>query len=77
MALVLVVSCYLLPLVAGVGIANKDDEWSEGYLETLAIRVGGPLLGVWVVAASAVSNIGQFAAEMSSDAFLLQVCEQS
>jgi amino acid transporter len=73
LALVVVVGCYLLPLTAGVGVNDPADEWREGYLVTLAIKVGGPALGIWVLAASAVSNIGQFAAEMSSDAFLLQV----
>ena len=34
-------------------------------------QVGGKWLGWWIVAAAAVSQIGQFEAEMSSDAFQL------
>ena len=33
--------------------------------------MGGKWLGWWIVAAAAVSQIGQFEAEMSSDAFQL------
>jgi hypothetical protein len=44
-----------------------------GALHAMTIRVGGPVLGWWILTASAIANVGQFEAEMSSDAFQLQV----
>ena len=42
-------------------------------VHAMTIRVGGPVLGWWILVASAIANVGQFEAEMSSDAFQLQV----
>lgn len=39
----------------------------------MAYDVGGWALGGWVVLAAAVSNIGQYHAEMSSDSYQIQV----
>eukprot|EP00854_Cymbomonas_tetramitiformis_P003309 gene3309-4164_t len=44
----------------------------DGYLETIANDVGGRWLGIWILVSAALSNIGQFEAEMSSDSFQLQ-----
>eukprot|EP00241_Pyramimonas_parkeae_P002912 CAMPEP_0114259038 /NCGR_PEP_ID=MMETSP0058-20121206/19665_1 /TAXON_ID=36894 /ORGANISM="Pyramimonas parkeae, CCMP726" /LENGTH=518 /DNA_ID=CAMNT_0001374029 /DNA_START=233 /DNA_END=1789 /DNA_ORIENTATION=- len=70
--LAIVMLSYIAPLIMGIGLDSDRSRWKEGYLEHLAFRVGGPVLGWWVVAAAAISNIGQFEAEMSSDAYLLQ-----
>ena len=75
-AVVLVVTMYLLPLLAGTGIlppsANPGGgDWSLGYFAEVGRAVGGKWLAGAVVAAAAVSAAGQFEAEMSSDAFLL------
>ncbi len=41
----------------------------SGYFVHLATVIVGPWLGYWMLAAAAVTNIGQFEAEMSSDAW--------
>ncbi|CAN0458135.1 unnamed protein product, partial [Discosporangium mesarthrocarpum] len=63
---VLVVLCNNLPVL--VGTCNTS-LWEDGYFEEVAAAIAGRWLGVWVVAAAAVSNIGLFEAEMSSDSF--------
>lgn len=67
-----VIATYLLPLLAAVGVDADRSHWEEGYLGALAFKVGGPVLGWWILVASAIANVGQFEAEMSSDAFQLQ-----
>ena len=57
----------------GTGIDGDTSRWEVGYLSHLAERVGGAWLRGWVVVAAALSNIGLFEAEMSSDSFQLQV----
>ncbi|KAK9801360.1 hypothetical protein WJX73_010869 [Symbiochloris irregularis] len=71
MAVLLVVVTYVVPLLAGIGITTSVQDWQLGYFAHIAQMVGGKWLGWWVVAAAAVSQIGQFEAEMSSDAFQL------
>lgn len=56
---------------ASVSPAIKLNRWTG--LHAMTIRVGGPVLGWWILVASAIANVGQFEAEMSSDAFQLQV----
>jgi amino acid transporter len=71
-AVVAVVAMYILPLAAGVGVLPRaDGDWSLGYFAAVGKKVGGPWLAWWIVAAAAVSAVGQFEAEMSSDSFLL------
>ena len=75
-AVCLVVSMYLLPLLAGTGVLPPSsnpggDAWSLGYFAEVGRAVGGKWLAGAVVAAAAVSAAGQFEAEMSSDSFLL------
>jgi amino acid transporter len=56
------------PVLIGLGASSKPyTEWSDGYFTALAVEVGGPWLGIWMMAAGMVTNIGSFEAEMSSD----------
>lgn len=53
---------------------NSGERWSlwvDGYFADVATAIAGSWLGVWVVLAAAVANIGLFEAEMTSDAFQL------
>lgn len=71
-AVVLVVCSYLIPLLAGTGSLKSDpSEWSDGYFAEVGMLIGGTWLRWWIQAAAAMSNMGLFEAEMSSDAFLL------
>ncbi|MCO5560174.1 hypothetical protein L7F22_013782 [Adiantum nelumboides] len=71
-AVILVVSSYLLPLLAGTGAIDVDrNKWSDGYFADIAVALGGAWLGWWMEISAAVSNMGMFEAEMSSDAFQL------
>lgn len=71
-AVVLVVCSYLLPLLVGLGVTSDPSAWDDGYLAVVGQQVGGKWLAWWVVVASAISQIGQFEAEMCSDSFQLQ-----
>ncbi|KAI3434372.1 hypothetical protein D9Q98_002451 [Chlorella vulgaris] len=71
-AVVLVVAAYLLPLLVGLGVTARTADWELGYFAAVGQTVGGKWLAWWIVAAAAVSQIGQFEAEMSSDSFQLQ-----
>ncbi|KAG8368466.1 hypothetical protein BUALT_Bualt15G0048300 [Buddleja alternifolia] len=71
-AVVLVVGSYLVPLLAGTGAVDTDSgEWSDGYFAQIGMLIGGSWLKWWIQAAAALSNMGLFEAEMSSDAFQL------
>lgn len=70
-AVALVVVSYLVPLLVGLGVTTSTRDWQLGYFADVAQLVGGRWLAWWVVAAAAVSQIGQFQAEMSSDSFQL------
>lgn len=71
-AVILVVCSYLIPLLAGTGALESDSgEWSDGYFAEAGMLIGGVWLKWWIQAASAMSNLGLFEAEMSSDAFQL------
>lgn len=71
-AVVLVMASYLLPLLVGLGVTKDPSAWQLGFFTTLGKQVGGTWLAWWVVAAAAVSQVGQFEAEMSSDSYQLQ-----
>jgi amino acid transporter len=71
-AVVLVVLSYLLPTMAALGVMPEAGDWQLGYYGKVAQTVAGDWLAWWVVVAAAASQIGQFQAEMSSDAFQLQ-----
>ncbi|XP_058081006.1 probable polyamine transporter At3g19553 [Magnolia sinica] len=71
-AVVVVVASYLVPLLAGTGALDvPSSEWSDGYFAEIGMLIGGVWLKWWIQAASAMSNMGLFEAEMSSDAFQL------
>ncbi|KAL0911513.1 hypothetical protein M5K25_019661 [Dendrobium thyrsiflorum] len=69
----LVVASYLVPLLAGTGAidSSKAGEWSDGYFAQVGLEIGGEWLRWWIQAAAAMSNMGLFEAEMSSDSFQL------
>lgn len=71
-ALILVVCGYFFPLLVGTGAISLNlEEWTDGYFSDIAKMIGGVWLSVWIQGASALSNMGMFVAEMSSDSFQL------
>lgn len=71
-ALILVVLGYFFPLLMGTGAVPLDRElWTDGYFSDVAKIIGGVWLRWWIQGAAAVSNMGMFVAEMSSDSFQL------
>ncbi|KAL6005882.1 hypothetical protein ACLOJK_039927 [Asimina triloba] len=71
-ALILVVCGYFFPLLIGTGAVKLDREaWADGYFSDIAKMIGGVWLRWWLQGASALSNMGMFIAEMSSDSFQL------
>lgn len=71
-AVILVVVGYLYPLLAGTGAIPLDRElWTEGYFSDIAKIIGGVWLMWWLQGAAALSNMGMFIAEMSSDSYQL------
>ncbi|RDX99017.1 putative polyamine transporter, partial [Mucuna pruriens] len=71
--LVLVISSYLIPLLAGTGaLSSSPSEWVDGYFAQVGMLIGGSWLKLWIQVAAAMSNLGLFEAEMTSDAFQLQ-----
>ncbi|KAL8170539.1 hypothetical protein V2J09_022343 [Rumex salicifolius] len=71
-ALIFVVAAYFFPLLAGTGaIPLNQSEWTDGYFADLAKLIGGVWLSWWIQGAAAMSNMGMFVAEMSSDSFQL------
>ncbi|CAI7857520.1 unnamed protein product [Closterium sp. NIES-53] len=71
-AVVLVVVSYLVPLLTGTGaVPFSPDGWDDGYLAVVGRAIGGGWLAWWIACAAALSNMGAFEAEMSSDAFQL------
>ncbi|KAF8378979.1 hypothetical protein HHK36_028405 [Tetracentron sinense] len=71
-ALILVVLGYFFPLLVGTGAIPLDrDLWTDGYFSDIGKMLGGVWLRWWIQGASAMSNMGMFVAEMSSDSFQL------
>lgn len=71
-AVILVVIAYLYPLLAGTGAVPLDrDSWEDGYFSEVATLIGGVWLSYWLQGAAALSNMGMFVAEMSSDSYQL------
>jgi amino acid transporter len=71
-ALVMCVVGYLLPLLVALGSTDvAPSEWVDGYMATVVTETVGPWLGQWMVFAAALSNIGLFQAELSTDAYRL------
>ena len=72
MATIIIWFSNMLPLLMATGVTDApQSRWVSGYLETVTYSIGGPILGLWLVLGAAVSNIGQFEAELSSDSFQL------
>ncbi|XVF00840.1 hypothetical protein REPUB_Repub04eG0036900 [Reevesia pubescens] len=72
-AVILVVLGYFFPLLIGTGAIPLDRQlWTDGYFSDIAKMLGGVWLLMWIQAAAALSNMGMFLAEMSSDAFQLE-----
>nr|POE78276.1 isoform 2 of probable polyamine transporter [Quercus suber] len=70
--LILVVLGYFFPILIGTGsVPINDDLWTKGYFSEIAKILRGNSLRWWIHAASAMSNMGLFIAEMSSDSFQL------
>ncbi|XP_010112986.2 probable polyamine transporter At1g31830 isoform X2 [Morus notabilis] len=71
-ALILVVVAYFFPLLMGTGAVPLNRElWTDGYFSDIAKILGGVWLRWWIQGAAAMSNMGMFVAEMSSDSFQL------
>ncbi|XP_040986153.1 probable polyamine transporter At1g31830 isoform X2 [Juglans microcarpa x Juglans regia] len=71
-ALILVVLGYFFPLLTGTGAVSVNRGlWTDGYFSDIAKIIGGVWLRWWVQGAAAMSNMGMFVAEMSSDSFQL------
>lgn len=71
-AVILVVLGYFFPLLIGTGAVPLNQKlWTDGYFSDIAMIVGGVWLRWWLQAAAAMSNMGMFVAEMSSDSFQL------
>jgi amino acid transporter len=69
-AVVMVLLATFIPVLIGTGISEDPyTSWKDGYFITLAFDVIGPWLGYWMMGAAAITNIGMFEAEMSSDAW--------
>jgi amino acid transporter len=72
-AILLVTISTLVPILIGTGASQTPyTQWEDGYFTYLAVEIGGPWLGWWMMAGAMMSNIGMFEAEMSSDSW--QVC---
>ncbi|CAI8587293.1 unnamed protein product [Vicia faba] len=52
-------------------LSSSPTEWADGYFAQVGMLIGGFWLRLWIQAAAAMSNLGLFEAEMSSDAFQL------
>ncbi|KAJ4840260.1 hypothetical protein Tsubulata_015423 [Turnera subulata] len=71
-AVLLVVTSYLIPLLAGTGALElSSSKWTDGYFAEVGLLIGGVWLKWWIQAAAAMSNLGLFEAEMSGDAYQL------
>ncbi|KAE8687029.1 Polyamine transporter PUT1 [Hibiscus syriacus] len=72
-ALLLVIFGYFFPLLVGTGVVPLNRElWTDGYFSDIGQMLGGVWLRTWIQAAAALSNMGMFLAEMSSDSFQLE-----
>jgi len=71
-AVVLVALSSFFPILIGTGAAVSDSTvWTDGYFVQLSTIIAGPWLGLWMICASALTNIGMFVSEMSSDAWMI------
>ncbi|KAF8378982.1 hypothetical protein HHK36_028408 [Tetracentron sinense] len=71
-ALFFVVLGYFFPLLIATGsVPLEQDSWSAGYFSVIGKILGGVWLRWWIQGASAMSTMGMFLSEMSSDSFQL------
>lgn len=71
-AVVLVAFSGFFPILVGTGASDAaSTDWTDGYFVQLSTIIAGPWLGVWMICASALTNIGMFISEMSSDAWMI------
>ena len=69
-AVLLVFFSLFLPVLIGTGASSQPyTEWTDGYFIQLANEVVGSWLSYWLMLAAALTNIGMFEAEMSSDSW--------
>lgn len=70
LAIGLVFITLFVPILVATGASSRPyTEWTDGYFVDLGRQIGGPWLAYWLMFAAAVSNIGMFEAEMSSDSW--------
>ena len=55
--------------MVGTAVTSAVADWDLGYYGHVARLVGGPALALAIIASAAVSQIGMFEAEMSSDSY--------
>lgn len=68
----LVIVSGFFPILIGTGATDaSSQEWTDGYFVRLSGEIGGTWLALWMILAAALSNIGMFVAEMSSDAWMV------
>jgi len=60
----LIIANYFVPVILGYSINSNHSNWVSGYFTTLAYKEAS-WLGAWMVAASALSNFGQYNAAMA------------
>ncbi len=66
-AVILVTLSLFIPVLVGLGASSMPwDQWSDGSFTKIATEVVGPWMGYWMMAASAVTNIGMFEAERNT-----------
>ena len=71
-AVALVAITGFFPILIGTGASSSSsNEWTDGYFIHLGMEIGGPWLGIWLIIASGLTNIGMFVAEMSADAWMI------
>lgn len=69
-AVLLVFVSAFLPILIGTGASKVSyTQWTDGYFVSLAKEIAGPWLSYWLLLGSALTNIGMFEAEMSSDSW--------
>ena len=70
LAILLVFLTLFIPILVATGASDRPlSEWTDGYFIDLGRQIAGPWLSYWMIFASALSNIGMFEAEMSSDSW--------
>jgi amino acid transporter len=72
LAIFLVFSAYLLPLLVGLGATESEQtDWREGYFAVIAAEIGGRWLGTWTVIAAGISNLALYQSALSMGSFQL------